>query len=121
MSYDDDVPATWSTYDRVATAMSDLRFLLFEMHVTKDNLRFVLGPNNHDRAREYLDSMRLNLKRMGKAALLLATSVMTQLPDDPVVQRVLGRVQACLAEDNVNKAWNHVEAWLAGREISEDD
>jgi hypothetical protein len=121
MSYDDERPADWSTYDRVASAAADLKFLLFEMRGSKENLRLALGPNNYDRAREYLDCVELNLKKMGKTSLLFATAVLTQSPDDPVVRRVLDRVQARIAEDDVNGAWNHVEAWLAGREITEDD
>lgn len=121
MTYDDEHPADWSTYDRVATAAADLKFLLFEMHATKETLRLLLGPNNHDRAREYLDCIQLNLKKLGKTSLLFATSVLTQSPDDPVVRRVLDRVQSRIAEDDVNGAWNHVEAWLAGREITEDN
>lgn len=121
MSYDDERPADWSTYDRVATAAADLKFLLFEMRGSKENLRLALGPKNHERAREYLDCVEINLKKMGKTSLLFATAVLTQSPDDPVVRRVLDRVQARIAEDDVNGAWNHVEAWLAGREITEDD
>jgi|HubBroStandDraft_4_1064222.scaffolds.fasta_scaffold1006453_1 hypothetical protein len=121
MSYDDERPADWSTYDRVASATADLKFLFFEMQGSKESLRFALGPNNYERAREYLDCIQLNLKKLGKTSLLFATSVLTQSPDDPVVRRVLDRVQSRIAEDDVNGAWNHVEAWLAGREITEDD
>jgi hypothetical protein len=121
MSYDDERPADWSTYDRVASAAADLKFLLFEMRGSKENLQLALGPNNYERAREYLDCVATNLKKLGKTSLLFATAVLTQSPDDPVVQRVLGRVQARIAEDDINGAWNHVEAWLTGREITEDD
>lgn len=120
MSYDDDCPADWSTYDRVATAAADMKFVL-EMHSTKESLQHLLGPGNYQRALEYLDCIQMNLKKMGKTSLLFATAVLLQSPDDPAVRRVLGRVQSRLSKDDINGAWNHVEAWLNHREIAEDE
>jgi hypothetical protein len=122
VSYDDERPADWSTYDRAATAAADLHFLLFEMRAgdNLENLQRVMGPRNYQRAREYLDCVAANLKKMGAIALSLATTVMAQ-STDPDVEPILARVCALADADDVNGAWNLVEAWVAGREIPDDE
>ena len=118
MSYDDECPSNWSTYDRVATAAADLRFLLFEMRAgeNRENLRAVMGPQNYERAREYLDCVDANLKRMGSIALSLGSINCTAAGAS-----ILGRVQALFAAGDINKAWNLMEAWACGREIPAED
>jgi hypothetical protein len=139
VSYDDERPADWSTYDRVATAAADMRFLMFEMRAgarilgplvfarrigdvkpSREDLRYAMGPENYERAREYLDCVAANLQRMGSIALSFATTVMAQ-STDPAVASVLDRVRARMSVDDVNGAWNLVEAWSCGREIHEED
>ena len=139
MSYDDECPVNWSTYDRVATAAANMRFLMFEMragaHVlgplvfarrigdikpSREDLRAAMGPQNYERAREYLDGVAVNVKKMGSIALSFATAMMAQ-SSDPAVAPILDRVRALLSEDNVNAAWNLVEAWASGRELPTDD
>ena len=117
MSYDDECPSNWSTYDRVATAAADLRFLLFEMRAgeNRENLRAVMGPQNYERAREYLDCVDANLKRMGSIALSLAQSI------EPADASILGRVQARISAGDINGAWNLIEAWSCGRDIPAED
>ncbi len=138
MSYDDECPAHWSTYDRAATAAADMRFLMFEMragaHVlgplvfanrvgdtkpSREDLRFAMGPANYERAREYLDSVAINVKKMGVVALSFATTVMAQ-STDPTVTPILDRVRALMSKDKINAAWNLVEAWTCGRELPVD-
>lgn len=113
MSYDDERPNDWSTYDRVAGAASSMRFLLFEMRAGNHqaNLRNVLGPENYERAREYLDCVDANVKKMGELALSFATTVLAQ-STDPAVAAVIDRVRTRMAEDDANGAWNLVEAWV---------
>lgn len=138
MSYDDERPADWSTYDRVATSAADMRFLMFEMqagaHVlgslvfarrigdtkpSREDLRAAMGPLNYERAREYLDCVAVNVKRMGAIALSFATTAMEQSPD-PAVVPILERVRALMSKDDVNGAWNLVEAWSCGRALPAD-
>jgi hypothetical protein len=139
VSYDDERPASWSTYDRVASAAADMRFLMFEMqagaHVlgplvfakrvgdtkpSREDLRFAMGPLNYERAREHLDCVALNVKKMGAIALSFATTVMAQ-STDPAITSILARVRALMAKDDINAAWNLVEAWTCGRELPADD
>jgi hypothetical protein len=139
MSYDDECPANWSSYDRVATAAADMRFLMFEMqagvHVlgplvfarrigdtkpSREDLRAAMGPLNYERAREYLDCVAGNVKKMGSIALAFAATVMAQ-STDPSAAPVLDRVRARMSEDNINGAWNLVEAWVCGRALPPDD
>lgn len=138
MSYDDERPPNWSTYDRVASAAADMRFLMFEMragaHVlgplvlthrigdtkpSREDLRFAMGPLNYERAREHLDCVALNVKKMGAIALSFATTVMAQ-STDPAVAPILDRVRALMSKDDINAAWNLVEAWTCGRELPVD-
>jgi hypothetical protein len=122
VTYDDERPAHWSTYDRVATAAADLRFLLFEMRASDNQhrLQCVMGPHNYERAREYLDCVAANLKRLGSVAISLATTVMAQ-STDPAAKAIVDRVRARASVGDVNGAWNLVEAWFVGREIPAED
>lgn len=139
MSYDDERPADWSTYDRVATAAADMRFLMFEMragtHVlgslmfarrigdtkpSREDLCAAMGPLNYERAREHLDCVAINVKRMGAIALSFATTVMDQ-STDPAVAPILDRVRTLMSKDDINAAWNLVEAWACGRALPAED
>ena len=129
----------WSTYDRVATAAANMRFLMFEMqagaHVlgplvcardttpSREDLRAAMGPLNYERAREYLDCVAVNVKKMGSIGLSFATTVMTVMDQstDPAVAPILDRVRALMSKDDVNGAWNLVEAWACRRELLMDD
>jgi hypothetical protein len=120
MSYDAEHPVDWSTYDRIATAAADMRFLLFEMRASREDLLRVMGPGNYERVREYLDCMDANLKKMGTIALSLATRLLAQTTD-PTATPVLKRVRTLVPKGDINGAWNLVEAWACGREIPEEE
>ena len=139
MSYDDERPADWSTYDRVATAAADMRFLMFEMRAgvhmsgslmfsrrigdtkpSREDLLLAMGPHNYESAREYLDCIAINVKKMGTIALSFAAIAMAQ-STDPTVAPILERLRTLMAKDEINGAWNLVEAWACGRALPTDD
>jgi len=119
VSYDDERPVDWSTYDRVVSAAADMRFLMFEMLAGREDLCAVMGPLNYERAREYLDCVAVNVKKMGSVALSFATTVMAQ-STDPAAAPILDRVRMLMSKDDVNGAWNLVEAWNCGRALPSD-
>ncbi len=66
MSYDsewDEVSDPPDPIERILTASADMRFML-TMRNAVDGLRAVLGPNNHDRALDYLDCIDTNAKKL---------------------------------------------------------
>lgn len=102
-------PDHWTTYDCIATAAADLRFLLFEMRGGDHQERMlqVLGPSNYKAAQEYLACIDINLKKMG--AIGLAWTAMSACEN-----QLAHDVRSALEEGDVNTAWNLVEAATKG-------
>jgi hypothetical protein len=116
MAYDDERPADWTSYDRIAGASSDLRFLLLEMRAGNiEQLRTVLGPKNYERVREYLDCIDANLKKMAELALRWAAAIAREggAGIDRDVQ-ILERMERAVVARDINEAWNIAEKWAKG-------
>lgn len=115
MSYDDECPVDWSTYDRVVLATANVRFVLFEMRAgaNRENLRAA-------RTSKYLDCIATNLEKMGTIAVAFAIAVMERSAD-PAVASILERVRVLMSKGNINDAWNIVETWARQRAIPEED
>jgi hypothetical protein len=104
-----DRPADWTTYDCIATAVADLRFLLFEMRAGdhRERMLHALGPENYRTAQEYIACIDINLKKMGELGLRW---VANQLPAKTIPERMLARkVKRALEAGDINTAWNLVE------------
>jgi hypothetical protein len=77
MSYDsewDEVPEPPRALERVRSASADMRFLL-SMHNAVEGLKIVLGPNNYERALDYLDCIDTNSQKLKEALEAVPTNV----------------------------------------------
>jgi hypothetical protein len=115
-TYEDQRPDSWTTYDRIASASDQLRFLI-NMRGIPEQLRLVLGPQNQERLTKLLDCIDANLFKMGELGLGWAVTVFASSIESSLFQRVLDLRTA----GQVNEAWNLVEAWATGKELPEED
>lgn len=120
MAYDDERPADWTSYDNVATASDNLRFLL-NMRGIPEQLRLVLGPENFVRAIELLDCIDKRLKEMGNLGVSWAASLMAERAHDGDDMARLLKLNDARRDQNINKAWNIAERWAKGVPEGEDD
>lgn len=120
MAYDDDSPADWTSYDRVATASDNLRFIL-NMRGIPEQLKLVLGPENYHRAIEMLDCIDKRLKEMGNLGVSWAASLMAERAHDGDDMNRLIKLNDKRAKGDVNVAWNISERWAKGLPEGEDD
>lgn len=120
MAYDDERPEHWTSYDCVATASDNLRFLL-NMRDIPEQLKLVLGPENYKRAIELLDCIDKRLKAMGTLGASWAASLMAETAGDGADMDRLLKLNNARAEGDFNKAWNIAERWAKGLPEGDDD
>lgn len=116
----DDKPDHWTSYDHVATASDNLRFLL-NMRGIPEQLKLVLGPENFKRAIEHLDCIDKQLKEMGNLAVSWAASLMAERASDGDDMKRLQKLNDMRRDGEVNRAWNVSERWAKGLPEGDDD
>lgn len=117
--YEQSRSADWTSYDRVATALADMKFLLLEMGDDhhKQQLRNLLGPENYKRLNEFFVCAEGNLQKMGRLATGWAATAMDRALEgrdggaSEADAKQLDKMEQLRERHEINRAWNIAEEW----------
>src|SRR5271170_5790278 len=128
MTFNDELPKEWTTYDRVATTISNMKFLLIEMRAVdhQARLRDALGPTNYEQLKEYFECVETNLEKMARLGVGWATVALDHPSDDldnievELAANCLDDMANAMQDGRVNAAWNLAEKCTNGEYVPDE-